>query len=29
MGDRMHEERTIDDVIYDSDVYSSSDSESD
>jgi histone arginine demethylase JMJD6 len=29
MGDRMHEERTIDDVTYDSDVYSSSDSESD
>ena len=29
MGDRMHEERTIDDVIYDSDIYSSSESEND
>lgn len=29
MGDRMHEERTIEDVTYDSDVYSSSDSETD
>ena len=29
MGDRMHEDRTMDDVVYSSDVYSSSDSESD
>lgn len=29
MGDRMHEERTIDDITYDSDMYSSSDSDND